>query len=51
MIEIRSATLNTDGIEARLRNTMSEPVEIESAIRDEAARWAPPEFVPASLYT
>lgn len=40
MIQIRSATLKTYGIETRLRNTMSEPAEIEAAIRDEAARWA-----------
>ena len=40
MIQIRSATLKTYGIETRLRNTMSEPREIEAAIRDEAARWA-----------
>ncbi|MGH6764649.1 MAG: alpha/beta fold hydrolase [Bradyrhizobium sp.] len=40
MIQIRSATLKTYGIETRLRNTISEPAEIEAAIRDEAARWA-----------
>lgn len=40
MIQIRSATLKTYGIETRLRDTMSEPREIEAAIRDEAARWA-----------
>ena len=40
MIHIRSATLKTYGIETRLRDTMSDPIEIEAAIRDEAARWA-----------
>ena len=40
MIQIRSATLKTYGIETRLRDTMSDPVQIEAAIRDEAARWA-----------
>lgn len=40
MIQIRIATLKTYGIEARLRDTMSEPGQIEAAIRDEAARWA-----------
>jgi homoserine O-acetyltransferase len=40
MIQIRSATLKTYGIETRLRDTMSDPVEIEAAIREEAARWA-----------
>ena len=40
MIQIRSATLKTYGIETRLRDTMSDPQQIEAAIRDEAARWA-----------
>jgi homoserine O-acetyltransferase len=40
LIAIRSATLKTYGIEARLRDTMSDPAQIEAAIRDEAARWA-----------
>ena len=40
MIQIRAATLKTYGIETRLRDTMSDPREIEAAIRDEAARWA-----------
>ena len=40
MIQIRIATLKTYGIEARLRDTMSDPARIEAAIRDEAARWA-----------
>jgi homoserine O-acetyltransferase len=40
MIQIRSATLKTYGIETRLRETMSDPQAIEAAIRDEAAQWA-----------
>jgi len=40
MIQIRIATLKTYGIETRLKLTMSDPAEIEAAIRDEAARWA-----------
>jgi homoserine O-acetyltransferase len=40
MIQIRIATLKTYGIEARLRDTISDPAQIEAAIRDEAARWA-----------
>jgi len=40
MIAIRSATLKSYGIETRLRDTMSDPAQIEAAIRDEAARWA-----------
>ncbi len=40
MIQIRSATLKTYGIETRLQDTLSAPEEIEAAIRDEAARWA-----------
>jgi homoserine O-acetyltransferase len=40
MIEIRSATLKTYGIETRLRDTMSDPEQIEAAVRDEATRWA-----------
>jgi homoserine O-acetyltransferase len=40
MIQIRSATLKTYGIETRLRSTMSDAGEIEAAVRDEAARWA-----------
>jgi homoserine O-acetyltransferase/O-succinyltransferase len=40
MIQIRIGTLKTYGIERRLRETMSDPVAIEAAIRDEAARWA-----------
>jgi homoserine O-acetyltransferase/O-succinyltransferase len=40
MIQIRTATLKTYGIETRLRNTISDPEKIEAAIRGEAARWA-----------
>src|SRR5438067_899342 len=40
MTQIRMATLKTYGIEDRLKATMSDPVEIEAAIRDEAGRWA-----------
>jgi homoserine O-acetyltransferase len=40
MIQIRSATLKTYGIETRLRITMSDPEQIEAAVRAEAARWA-----------
>jgi homoserine O-acetyltransferase len=40
MIQIRSGTLKTYGIETRLRDTLSDPAQIEAAIRDEAARWA-----------
>jgi homoserine O-acetyltransferase len=40
MIQIRSATLKTYGIETRLRQTMSDPEKIEAAIREEAAQWA-----------
>ena len=40
MIQIRTATLKTYGIETRLQDTMSDPGQIEAAIRDEAARWA-----------
>jgi homoserine O-acetyltransferase len=40
MIQIRTATLKTYGIETRLRNTMSDPQAIEAAIREGAARWA-----------
>jgi homoserine O-acetyltransferase len=40
MIQARIATLKTYGIETRLKDTMSDPGEIEAAIRDEAARWA-----------
>ena len=40
LIDIRIATLKTYGIEARLRDTMSDPGKIEAAIRDEARRWA-----------
>jgi homoserine O-acetyltransferase len=40
MIQIRIPTLKTYGIEARLRDTMTDPEAIEAAIRDEATRWA-----------
>ena len=40
MIQIRMTTLKTYGIEERLKATMSDPAQIEAAIRDEAARWA-----------
>src|ERR1700744_5810927 len=40
MIEIRTATLKLYGIEARLRQSMSNPAEIEAAIRKEATAWA-----------
>ena len=40
MTQIRIATLKTYGIETRLKQTMSDPAQIEAAIRDEAARWA-----------
>ena len=40
MIQIRMATLKTYGIETRLRDSISDPAQIEAAIRDEAAQWA-----------
>src|SRR6201991_622717 len=40
MIQIRIATLKTYGIETRLRDTLSDPDQIEKAIREEATRWA-----------
>ena len=40
MTQIRMATLKTYGIETRLRDTLSDPAEIEAAIREEAAEWA-----------
>jgi len=40
MIEIRVATLKIYGIEARLKQSMSDPKEIEAAIRNEATEWA-----------
>jgi homoserine O-acetyltransferase len=40
MTQIRIATLKTYGIETRLRDTLSDPAEIEAAIRQEAADWA-----------
>jgi homoserine O-acetyltransferase/O-succinyltransferase len=40
MIQIRTATLKTYGIEARLRDMMSDSDAIEVAIREEATQWA-----------
>jgi homoserine O-acetyltransferase len=40
LTQIRMATLKTYGIETRLRDTLSVLVEIEKAIRAEAAGWA-----------
>jgi homoserine O-acetyltransferase len=40
LVEIRITTLKGYGIEARLRDTMSDPGEIEAAIRNEATQWA-----------
>jgi homoserine O-acetyltransferase len=40
LVQIRIATLKTYGIETRLRDTMSDPEQIETAIRGEATRWA-----------
>src|SRR6185437_16614203 len=40
MIEIRMATLKLYGIEARLKQSMSDPKEIDAAIRKEATQWA-----------
>ncbi len=40
LTDIRVATLKGYGIEARLRESMSDPGEIEGAIRKEAAQWA-----------
>jgi homoserine O-acetyltransferase len=40
LIEIRIGILKTYGTEARLRDTLSDPQQIEAAIRDEATRWA-----------
>jgi homoserine O-acetyltransferase len=40
LIQIRTATLKTYGIETRLRDTLSDPAAIEAAIRQEAADWA-----------
>jgi homoserine O-acetyltransferase len=40
MIQTRIATLKTYGIETRMRDTLSNPVEIEAAIRKEATQWA-----------
>jgi homoserine O-acetyltransferase len=40
LVGIRTATLKNYGIEARLRETLSDPVAIEAAIRQEASHWA-----------
>src|SRR3984957_7153218 len=40
MIQIRTATLKTYGIETRLKDKISDPAGIEAAIRTEASRWA-----------
>jgi homoserine O-acetyltransferase len=40
MIDIRMATLKLYGIEARLKQSMSDPNEIEAAIRKEGTQWA-----------
>jgi homoserine O-acetyltransferase len=40
LVGIRTATLKNYGIEARLRETISDPAAIESAIRQEASHWA-----------
>jgi len=40
MIDIRVATLKSYGIEERLKKSMSDPKQIEAAIRKEATQWA-----------
>jgi homoserine O-acetyltransferase len=40
LIQIRCATLKAYGIEARLRDRLTDPARIEAAIREEAAQWA-----------
>ena len=40
MTQIRMTTLKTYGIETRLRDTLSDPADIEAAIRQEASDWA-----------
>jgi homoserine O-acetyltransferase/O-succinyltransferase len=40
LVQIRCATLKTYGIETRLRDRLSDPAEIEAAIREEATQWA-----------
>lgn len=40
LVEIRTATLKNYGIEARLRETLSDPEAIEATIRKEASHWA-----------
>lgn len=40
MTQIRMATLKSYGIETRLKQTMTDPAQIEAAVRNESARWA-----------
>ena len=40
LVEIRIAVLKTYGTEAWLRERLSDPADIDAAIRDEATRWA-----------
>jgi homoserine O-acetyltransferase/O-succinyltransferase len=40
LTDIRVATLKGYGIEARLKESMSDPAQIEAAIRKEATQWA-----------
>ena len=40
LVDIRTATLKNYGIEARLRETLSDPAAIEAEIRKEASHWA-----------
>jgi homoserine O-acetyltransferase len=40
LTDIRVATLKGYGIEARLKESMSDPTAIETAIREEATQWA-----------
>src|SRR5439155_21719964 len=40
LIEVRIAVLKTYGTEAWLRQKLSDPADIDAAIRDEATRWA-----------
>ncbi|QOZ30312.1 alpha/beta fold hydrolase [Bradyrhizobium sp. CCBAU 53421] len=40
MIQIRTVTLKSYGVETRLRDTLTDPADIEAAIRAEAAEWA-----------
>jgi homoserine O-acetyltransferase len=40
LVDIRTDTLKNYGIEARLRESLSDPAAIEAAIRQEASHWA-----------